>query len=295
MPKVIIIILNWNGLQDTRECLESLKRIDYPNYEIIVVDNGSSDGSPEKIKNMFPYIDLIRNRENLGFGAGCNVGIKEAQRKGAKFIFLLNNDTVVECDALSKLAAALEKDENAGIAGPKIYYYGSEKIIWSAGIRQDNVFIRFLSIGQGQKDVGRYSRQKKVDEVSGCAMLIKESLIEKTGFFREDYFLYVEDMEFCLRAKRAGCEILYVPDAVIWHKVSAAAGGQDSALNIYYSRRNVLYLASQYYKYLVIPAVIKYVFRSLAFYLSGNKDRSNAVLLAITDFIKGKKGRLEKY
>ncbi len=225
--KVAIVILNWNNFEDTKECLDSLKKIDYPNYEVIVVDNGSEDGSAEKIARAFPHIKLIRNRENLGFAEGNNVGIKEALKDGPSYILLLNNDTVVDGNMLSKLVGSFESDTSVGIAGPKIYYYGQTNIIWSAGVRYDRIFMRPLFIGYREKDSDRFSKLKNVDEVSACAMLIRKEVIEKIGYLDEKFFTTAEDSEYCIRAKMAGYRIFFIPEAKVWHKVSSSTGGED--------------------------------------------------------------------
>jgi GT2 family glycosyltransferase len=227
-PKVTIVIVNWNGWEDTIECLESLYRIDYPNYEIIVVDNHSHDDSVKRIKDYTEGKELtvIENEENYGFAEGNNIGIKYALKYlDPEYILLLNNDTVVDKDFLKELINAGEKNTHIGILGPKIYYYDKTDVIWSAGCRISWKFGRGIQIGTGEVDKGQYDDQKEVEYVSGSAFLIKTEVIDEIGLMDKNYFLYFEESDWTLRANQAGYKSLYVPAAKIRHKVSRSGGG----------------------------------------------------------------------
>ncbi len=246
-PRVLIIILNWNGYIYTKDCLGSLRNLNYPNFQVIVVDNGSTDGSVEKLKAEFPDILLIGNKENLGFTGGNNAGMREALKSDPSYIMLLNNDTVVDRDMLSELVRVIGSDPKIGMVGPKIYYYDRKDVVWSAGTWHDRLLHRFKLIGRGQKDRGQFSKQRDVDELTACAMLIRREVIEKIGYLNDDYFRTSEDSEYCIRAKRAGYRLVFVPTSVIWHKVSSTTGGEESAQNVFYSTRNTLYLVKKFY------------------------------------------------
>jgi GT2 family glycosyltransferase len=293
-PKVSIIILNWNGYDDTKECLGSVGQIDYPDYDVIVVDNGSKDGSVEKLEKGFPSVFFIKNPVNLGFTGGNNVGMREALKADPDYILLLNNDTTVDRSMLSELVKAAESDENIGIAGPKIYFYSDPQVIWSAGTRRD-IFMRSKHIGYGEKDAGQYSEVKDVAEVTGCAMLIRRRVIEKIGMLNEDYFRTGEDTEFCLRARRAGFRIVFAPGSRMWHKVSMSTGGENSPSNVYYSRRNALYLAQKYFPSLLFFVIAKFIVRYFAYAVRSDRKRARAVRSALLDFFSGKKGRSGEY
>lgn len=239
-PRVSIIIVNWNGFEDTSECLQSIKKIDYPNYEIIVVDNGSRDNSAERIKEEFPHVILIKNKTNLGFAEGNNVGIRYALSSSVDYLFILNNDTVVDPKVLSVLVEVGERDPSIGVLGSKVYNFNKPKVLcfagskinWETGIAQHT--------GMNEEDSGQYDKTTEVDRLSGCAMIIKRKVIEDIGCFDRRFFLYYEETDLCNRARQFGYKIVFVPDSIIWHKVSRSAGGEKSPLMTYYLARNRL-------------------------------------------------------
>lgn len=237
-PKVSIIILNWNGGEDVLECLKSVKDIDYPDYEVIVVDNGSTDNSVEGIKRSFPNINLIQNNKNLGFPEGTNVGIRAAT---GDYIMLLNDDTVVARNILKDLVEAMGSNANIGIAGPTILYYSEPDKIWSAGGKLSS--LGYAShIGKGLKlNKELFNKPRFVDYITGCAVLIKKEVIDKIGLLDPEYFLYFEDADFCLRAKKAGYEYMYVPSPTVWHK--ATGEWITNPTQAYYYMRNAIVFA----------------------------------------------------
>ena len=239
-PNVFIIILNWNGKKDTLECLSSLKKIYYKNYKIVLVDNGSKDDSVKEIKKNFPSVEIIKNKKNLGFSEGNNVGIRYALKNEADYVLLLNNDTIVYKDFLKKMIGEAEKNEQIGIIGPKIYYYSKPKILWFSGGMINYKKGLFTHIGQNKKDSKEYSHLGNVDYITGCAMLIKKSVIKSIGLLDPKYFAYFEDIDYCIRAKKAGYGIRLVPEAKIKHKVSSSSGGEENPLKTYYKNRNIL-------------------------------------------------------
>jgi GT2 family glycosyltransferase len=220
-PKVSIIILNWNGLEDTVECLESLKKITYPYYEVIVVDNGSEGNDAQVLKDRFSdYIHLIENDKNYGFAGGVNIGMRYAMNDPSPdYFLLLNNDTVVAPDFLDQLVKMTESDSTIGITGAKIYYYGFPNHIQSVGDRVHMMRGTTSMIGNRAVDSVEYDRQHEVDFFGPC-ILIKNKVVQKIGLFDESYFCYWEDVDYCIRAKRAGYKIVYVFKARVWHKKS---------------------------------------------------------------------------
>ena len=228
-PKVVIIILNWNGLDDTIECIESLKRISYPNYAIVVVDNASQGDDAVQLKKRYgDTISLIINDHNYGVSRGFNSGIRYAMTTNeTDYIIKMNNDMVVAPDFLDELIKVAEGDDQIGIVGPKIYYYnfqGASDIIWSAGgtIRPWAVKI-CQQVGQGSHDLPKYQTIRTVDWITGALHLTKRSVIEAAGLLDPCYFFGYGDVEYCLRARRHGFRIVYVPTARIWHKVGVSA------------------------------------------------------------------------
>ncbi len=283
-PKVAIIVLNWNGWQDTIECLESLQRITYPNYQVIVVDNGSTDDSIEKIKawargeipvesKFFTYdpttkpvkwikydrvtdeigkalqeggeitglqpnrkLVLIQTGRNLGFAGGNNVAVGWAFQRGFDYVLLLNNDTIVDPEALTAMVEIAHGNLDVGLVGCKILYYGSSKV-WFAGGK--------LSLLLG----GAYHIRKpvvgnstiSVSQITGCAMLIPRPTWQLVGPLDERYFLTVEDWDYSYRVARAGLKLLVTLRGIIWHKVGQSSDGEKSPTAIYYTTRNRLW------------------------------------------------------
>lgn len=244
-PKVSIIIPNWNGKKFLIDCLESLFKIDYSDYQIIVVDNGSIDGSVEFIKEEFSKVFLIENKKNFGFAAACNQGIKRAIADGADYVLLLNNDTVVSRDFLEKMIVAGEKDKKVGIVGAKIYYFDQPQKIWFAG----GDFVWWRVSGKHRFWQKQEKRELKgimpSDFITGCAMLIKKQVFEDIGYFYEPFFLSVEDLDFCWRAKKNKWKIVVDLNVCLWHKVSSSREGEFSFSNGYYGVRNRLFFAFQ--------------------------------------------------
>ena len=225
LPLVYVIILNWNGKEDTIECLRSLQEVDYPCYQVLVVDNASDDGSPEAIRVTFPAVELIVNESNLGFAAGNNAGIGHALEEGADYIFLLNNDTTVDRTVLVELVEACEADPAVGLASPKVYYYDRPNTIFYAGARRHWFPLLPNPIGIGEEDRGQHDAVREADYVWGQAMFVKRRVVEDIGLLDSGFFMYYEDCDYCLRAVEAGYKIIYVPMAVVWHKIAKGTEG----------------------------------------------------------------------
>ncbi len=231
-PSVYCIILSWNGRALTIDCIRSVLQSDYENLKILVVDNASSDKSAEAIGAAFAgeietgKLILISNDRNYGFAGGNNIGLKYALEQNADYAFLLNNDTVVERTLFSELIAFLSGLESPAIAGPKIYYFDPPDQIWFAG--GEIKLYKGLSrhIGIREKDTGQYNHPVACDYITGCGMMIPKPILETTGLLDTLYPLYSEDSDFCFRARQDGFRCYYVPQAKMWHKISAASGGQ---------------------------------------------------------------------
>lgn len=243
--RISIIILNWNGLSDTLECLRSVEKIDYPDYDIVVVDNGSTDGSAASIRSLFPDITVIETGKNLGFAEGNNVGIRHVVHKGSDFILLLNNDTVVDPQLLTAFIEASGLNPG-GVFGAKIYKYSDPRRIWFAGARWDKEFSRFEHIRCGEVDSANESEPyQEFDYVCGCAIFFGRDAVEKVGYLEPKFFLNFEETDWCFRARRLGYRCLLVSKAKVWHKVSVSFGGQSSPLYSYFMTRNQLLWAKR--------------------------------------------------
>ncbi|TFH33235.1 MAG: glycosyltransferase family 2 protein [Deltaproteobacteria bacterium] len=260
-PSVEIIILNWNRLRDTVECLESVFKIRYSNYSVVVVDNGSDDESAAGIEKAFDQVLVIRNKDNLGYAEGNNVGIRHAIEREADYIWLLNNDAIVDRDALIALVELAERDRGVGILGSKIYYFDQPDVLWFAGATID--WKRSISphIGRLEKDIGQYERETEVDRVTGCSMLIRREVFEEVGMFDEKFFLYDEEVDLCVRARARGYRNCYVPKSVVHHKISVSSGENSVPIYAYYHTRNFLYLIR---KNIPFPRREYYLARSVA-------------------------------
>lgn len=251
MPKVSIIILNWNGLRDTIECLESLKKIIYPNYEVIVVDNGSRGNDVDILEEKFGrYIRLIRNEENLGFAQGNNIGISRAlEDKDCKYIFCLNNDTIIEKDSLDNLLffAENEKYDNFGSFQPKMIWYYHPEVIDSVGLDYSKNGLGFNR--GGFEPVDKYNN---IEEIFGCcggAVLYRRSVIEwlisQDGYaFDPEFFAYYEDIDISLRLQLMESRSLFVPGSVILHKRGGSAN-KISKKTLYWGHRNNIYVLAK--------------------------------------------------
>lgn len=295
--KIFIIIINFNGWPDTKECLDSLDRLEYGNFEVILIDNASktkpqiTNSNDQRFK-----IHTILNEENLGFAGANNQGIKLALENKADYVLLLNNDTTVELDFLTKLVAEAEDDEAAGIVGPLIYFFDDREKIWSAGGKITNNFTRGELIAYQEADKGDYQFAEQVDYISGTCLLIKAEIIKKIGLISEDYFLYYEDTDWCLRASRAGFRSLLVPQARIYHKASRSTV-EASYPYIYYHSRNGLMFGERFGNRIIVPLFSVWIFLKQVAKLVFNykKDWAKPVMRGVCDFWRGKKGKLEGY
>jgi len=210
-PRVFIIILNYNGKDVIKKCLASVFRNDYPDFEVVVVDNNSADGSLEAAKNNFSKAHFIKNEANLGFSAGNNVGIRFALERMAEYVLLLNNDTEVEKDFLEKLVAVAENNSEIGIVSP-IIFNGQDKQVWFSGGQIKWFTMKAM---HDQKPIAR--TWYETGYVSGCAMLVKANVFKTVGLLDEDLFLYWEDVDFSVRAQREGFKTVMVADSWVYH------------------------------------------------------------------------------
>jgi hypothetical protein len=270
--KVTAIILNFNSYLETVECVKSLLKVKTTNFdlEIVIVDNGSIEKEAIIFKKEFPKLLVIENKINLGFATGNNVGIKLALSRGADFVLLLNNDTVVDKGFLTNLMAIFKKDQRIGIVSPKIYFYpGREyylrrykknelgKVVWYAGglIDWDNMLPSHR--GVDEVDRGQFLELQETDFATGCCMLVRKEVFAKIGYFDDKYFLYWEDIDFCQRARKSGFKILYGPPAFIWHKNASSGGGAGGHISVYYQTRNRILFANKYASLRVKLAILR--------------------------------------
>jgi len=235
VKRLTIVVLNWNGLADTLALLRTLERCRVPegwSVSVMVVDNGSSDGSPARIAAEFPKIELVALPENLRFAGGNNQGLKRALAAGASAVMLLNNDTEADPGLLERLLLALEQHPGAGAVAPLIYFAAPSQRIWYAGGRCVPALGLAAHRGLRTLDKGQYRSIERTGYLTGCCLLARREAWERVGLLDERYHIYAEDADWSLRARRSGFTLLFVPTARLWHKVSASAGNQ-SAWKIY--------------------------------------------------------------
>ncbi len=239
-PAVSIVILNWNGIDLIDECLDSLSEQSYKNFEIILVDNGSTDGSSEYIAKKYPNINLLPQRNNLGFSGGVNIGIKNAR---GKYIALLNNDAFVDPDWLMNLVNVLEDDPDVAICTSKILEQNKRNDKYKIDSTGDYYSIWGLPFprGRGEWDKGQYDSKTNVFAASGGASIYQAKLFKEIGLFDEEFFAYYEDVDISFRARLAGHEIRYEPSAIVYHKIGATSGGGKSSFSRYHSIKNTWY------------------------------------------------------
>ncbi|MFY9457922.1 MAG: glycosyltransferase family 2 protein, partial [Candidatus Spechtbacterales bacterium] len=297
MPKAFVILLNWNNWDETQKCLKSLSAVIYSDYEVIIVDNGSSNGDIESIQSFCKTAEggiPVFNASNLGFAGGNNVGIKYALAHGADYVMLLNNDTIVAPGFLAELVKAAEGNPSSGILGSRIYKYGTNEVVFD-----DGKVNKFLNKAEHAASYQLSTANCRiVDYITGAAMLVKREVIERVGLMREEYFLYYEDVDWCLRARRAGYKCVLVPTSKVWHKVSATTK-EGSPSYIYYHTRNSLMLAKfngsisqKVVAYLsglwiLVKQIIKF------FLLPSKRVWARAMARGVIDFYRGKYGKYD--
>lgn len=275
LPLVFIIVLNWNGKTDTLECLGSLQKLDYPNFEILVVDNGSTDGSEDVIRAAFSIVRVIQTGENLGYAGGNNVGIRFALEQGADYVWLLNNDTTVDPKALTVLVETAQADPQIAFVGSKIYYYAKPNMIWCVGGTIDLADGgRTDHPGMGQEDIGQFDSIADVGYVSGCSLLASRSAIKAIGLLPEEYFLYFEETDWNVAAQREGYRTVLAPASKVWHKYADVGEYKDRF--IYYSFRNRIQIVRKFAPRHVLKA-IKVNMDLLAVHISNAPERARSL------------------
>jgi len=236
------VVLNWNGREDTLCCLESLTRVAHPDLGIVCVDNGSHDGSAEAVRERFPQVELIEAGANLGYSGGNNLGLLYALERGAHWLVLVNNDATVASDVIRGFQRAASACPRAGILAGKVYFSDRPQTLWFAGQRVSELLgYSGKPRGYGRPDGPRYSQVCSTGRAVGALMAISREAIEAVGLLDEDLFAYVEDVDWALRVRRAGMDVVFAPEARAWHRVSASTGGEAASTHtLYYGVRNTV-------------------------------------------------------
>jgi len=307
-PRVSIALLNWNNADETLGCLESLKDVRYPNFDIVIVDNGSADDSLVRIdefskNNTSLTLEVVRNSENLGFSGGCNTAISWALEKGGEYLLLLNNDTDVDPLFLDDLVKVASLSPKAGILVPSIFFYYEPELLWFGG--STNVAWRKMNKGITsslfKKELPREVRKpRELSFASGCAMLMRTDALREVGGFDERFFLYFEDADLSFRFRKAGWEILWVPTSHIRHKVSATTLTKVGSPRVhYYDTRNVLLLSKKHGPWWMVAWRPVWAFYTLAkqvlkLAIGKHREVSRAIADGVLDYYAGRFGKYRK-
>ncbi len=302
-PLVHFVILNWNQTDLTLACLQSVFNQDYPALRVIVVDNGSTDGSASIIKSAYPQATVLETGTNVGYSLGNNIGIQCAMQDKADYVFLLNNDTELDRYMLSELVAVAESDPEIGVTGPTMLYYGAPETIWCAGNSIDwhsGATHRLRADNDVRTLVNESNEQ--VDFITSCAVCIKRMVFEEIGLMDKRFFIYYDEADWFVRAATAGWRTVYVPSAKMWHKVSATMGESSPSTDYYMVRNSFLFLAKNLHGTRRVRSIAIRAFdvmRMIAAYTLKNRNavrlrNRDAKLLAIRDALLGRWGQMGK-
>lgn len=269
--KISIIILNWNGCEVTIDCLNSLRKITYPNFNIVMVDNGSTDNSVEKIVSNFrDEVDILKLDQNYGFTGGNNQGIRYAIDKyNPDYLLLLNNDTTVQKDFLDELLANIVTSKYIYAAVPKIYYHKNKNVLWFAGGSISKFTGIVKHFGIDKVDNGEYDVKEATQFMNGCCALISRKCIDEIGLLDDIFFANSEDADYSLRIMQAGHQILYVPTAIVYHKVSQAfESNKGKWLAFYLAARGLVLIQKKHVSKLIWPFCFAWFFVRWMLYLT---------------------------
>lgn len=256
-PTIHSVTLSWNRKDDTLDCLRSILTSDYANVRAILVDNASTDGTVEAVKSTFPDVVTLINPVNLGYAAGVNIGLRYALDQGADFVCILDNDAVIAPDAWTRMMSVMQAHPSAGLLTPKILYHSMPGVIWYSGHKRRKVTLAPIGGSMNMRDAELNGDPRPMDYAPCCGLLIRRAVMEKIGLLEERFFIYYEDLDFCIRAQESGFDLLNVTDARVWHKVSASAGDGSLLQKYYHARSSVRF----YYKHTprwYLPLIVLY-------------------------------------
>lgn len=259
-PSVAAIVLSYEDKDLAVQALQSLHRSTWPNIELVLVDNASTDGTAEAVRSVCPDATLLVVEENRGISWGLDQGIRYAVESGHDYLLLLNNDIEVDPEMIAEMVRVAEADSSIGCVGPKTYYHSEPEVLWSAGgvIRFKESVTR--ERGNGELDRGRFDRTEEVDYVNGCAMLVKRHVMEEVGPWDPIYYISIEDADWCLRMRRAGYRCFYAHRAKLWHMVSRSTGGYTAGRTFHTGRSTAIFVRRyagpwQWLSFLVVYAL----------------------------------------
>jgi GT2 family glycosyltransferase len=256
-PLVYSVTLSWNRREDTLACLRSILASDYPSLRAVLVDNASTDDTVEAVHAELPAVTTLVNPVNLGYAAGVNVGLRYALEQGADFVIIVDNDAVIAPDAVMRMLSVAQARPAVGLLTPKILYHDEPDLIWFAGHKRRPVTLAPIAGSMGKPDAQLDGGPRPMDYAPCCGLLIRRAVLERVGLLEERFFIYYEDLDFCIRAKASGFELLNVPDARVWHKVSASAG-EGTPLQKYYLARSSVHFYFRHTSRWLLPLIVLY-------------------------------------
>lgn len=296
-PSVAIILVNWKSFAVTHDCLLSLHELNYPNFKVIVVDNGSQDESYSKLHELHPEIVLIASDTNLGFTGGNNIGLRYAQEQQFDYSIMLNNDTFSEPDFLDILVSYMETHPEVGAIQPRIHFHHNRNLLWNGGAYYHPWTGFTFTDGENQLPKKRHLQLKEVDWISGCALMVRNTILARTGLLTESFFMYSEDVDLSFRIRQLGYKLIYHPESVIYHIAGvsnkSATPGKEGYVNPivhYYNQRNRLWIIKKYTPWYCWPSVIIcnffYILLVLGYFAArGRFKKLNAMCRAVKDGI----------
>jgi GT2 family glycosyltransferase len=300
--KIAVIILTWKRYEDTKDCLNSILKSNRLPDELLIIDNGSNDGSYEKIKSEFakiPYIRFILNEDNFGFAKGVNIGIMNYLNKtGFSYLILLNQDTVVDEHFIEECFKTMKKDPEIGIVGPRIYYYNNPHKIWHGWIFFNRIKCGMIIPEKNKNDEQVGVQDRETEFLTGCAMMINKHIFKRTGLFNENFFFYFEDSDFCLKVRKAGYRLWYNSKAKVWHKITDIARDRTSPHVLYnIAKGYLIFLRSNFsFSYMLYGIFLHFVLYTpfrLWQIMNGSKS-VDAIISWFKGTIDGLKMRINK-
>ncbi len=255
LPVICIILLNWNGVDDTLECLASLRKVGYPRLRILLVDNGSTDDSVQRVRETYSEIEILALEENLLFAGGNNAGLAHLDDQDIDYIVFLNNDTVVDPDFLQPLLKRFGSEKKAGMVAPRILYHGSTKVWYDGG--GVNLWTGRVAHRDIRKELSDLSTQAHATGyITGCCLMMPRALASELGGFDEAFSMYAEDVDLSLRISKEGYELWVEPDSIVYHKVSSSLGGAFSPKKLRRKGSSLLKLLGRHARWYQWPTIV---------------------------------------
>lgn len=288
---VAVVILNWNSGEDIFRCLASVFDSTYKSIQVVIVDNGSTDGSTDEIRRLFPHVNIIINPQNLGFAKGSNQGMEWALDHGIEYVLLLNADARLHPDAIKELMAVTCQQDDSVVACPRMYLGSADlpdRRLWFAYGTVELWAGLFRNPAFNQPDSPRWSLPRDMEYASGCCMLIPAQILQSAGMLDEAFFAYCEDIDFSLRIRNAGFRLRYVPEARLWHGSTKPTNRTRTAAYRYLSTRNNLWVVRKHGSRLEIAVCLciqpfRSMFRIISITTTGQWNALSAELKGVVD------------